>query len=69
MFFTICVGRGGPKGNSAKFTKSSVFFFGKLPLQTSCVVFKLGTISPCVAEMVLFAEMTQPDGNVSLIFE
>ena len=28
MFFTICV------GNSAKFTKSSVFFLGKLPLES-----------------------------------
>ena len=49
----------------------SFFIDGKIAneLQTSCVVFKLGIISPCVAEMVLFAEMTQPDGNVSLIFE
>ena len=30
MFFTICVGRGGPKGNSAKFTKSSVFLQASL---------------------------------------
>ena len=32
MFFTICVGRGGgPKGNSAKFTNSSVSFFASFP--------------------------------------
>ena len=31
-FFIFHVGRGGPKGKSAKFTISSGFFFGKLPL-------------------------------------
>ena len=34
-FFTICGGRGGSKGNSAKFNMSSVLL-GRLPLQ--CVI-------------------------------
>ena len=38
IFFTMYGGRGGPKGNSAKFIIFTVYFFWKLPLQNNALI-------------------------------